>query len=53
MKDDSLISRKLEDCLWAVIERMPDGSVLCPLIETGGSCEECYEIIRSRKRRKK
>lgn len=31
---------KLEDCLCAVIERHDDGTVLCPLLETGGSCEE-------------
>lgn len=45
---------KLEDCLWAVIERHEDGTVLCPLLETGGRCEECIEIVRrNRKRYKK
>ena len=44
-------SRHLEDCLWAVIEKFEDGYILCPICETGGSCEECYEIFeRSLKR---
>ena len=38
-------SRHLEDCLWAVIEKFEDGYILCPICETGGSCEECYEIF--------
>lgn len=44
---------KLEDCLWAVVERRDDGSVICPLIETGSSCEECYQIIKANKKRRK
>ena len=44
---------KLEDCLWAVIERHEDGTVICPLLETGGRCEECMEIVRRNHRRRK
>lgn len=36
---------ELRDCLWAVIEIKDDGSMICPLLETGGSCEECYDIF--------
>jgi len=35
--------RMLQDCLWAVIEKYEDGFILCPILETGGKCEECYE----------
>ena len=38
-------SHHLEDCLWAVIEKYEDGYILCPICETGGSCEECYVIF--------
>ena len=36
---------ELRDCLWAVIEIKDDGSIICPLLETGGNCEECYAIF--------
>lgn len=37
--------RNSELCLEAWVERLPDGSVICPLLESGaGSCEECMEI---------
>lgn len=36
-------SGRLEDCLWAVVERFEDGYLLCPILWRGGSCEECYE----------
>jgi hypothetical protein len=35
-------------CLEAVIEKHDDGTILCPLLETGGSCEECMEILERR-----
>lgn len=38
-------SRQIQDCLWAVIEKYEDGYIWCPMLETGGSCEECYEIF--------
>lgn len=38
----------LEDCIWAVVERFKDGFLLCPLLETGGKCEECMEILEAR-----
>ena len=34
----------IEDCLDAVIERYEDGYVLCPILWSGGKCEECMEI---------
>ena len=36
---------RLEDCLWAVITRFEDGYVLCPILWSGGECEECMEIF--------
>ena len=36
---------RLEDCIWAVIERHEDGTIICPIVETGGSCEECYQLL--------
>ncbi len=36
---------QLRDCLWAVVEQFEDGYILCPIIATGGGCEECYEIF--------
>lgn len=41
---------RLEDCLEAVIERYEDGYILCPLLWSGGSCEECYETFERRDR---
>ncbi len=38
----------VQDCLEAVIEKYADGFILCPLLETGGSCEECYETFERR-----
>ncbi len=35
-------------CLEAVIEKYADGFILCPLLETGGKCEECYETLERR-----
>ena len=39
---------RLEDCLEAVIERYEDGYVLCPILWSGGGCEECYEAFERR-----
>ena len=38
----------VEDCLEAVVEKYEDGFILCPILETGGSCEECYEVFERR-----
>lgn len=38
----------VQDCLEAVIEKYEDGFILCPLLETGGKCEECYENFERR-----
>lgn len=40
--------RTVTYCLEAVIEKFDDGHVLCPILETGGKCEECYEIFERR-----
>lgn len=39
---------RLEDCLDAVIERYEDGYVLCPILWSGGGCEECMEVFERR-----
>lgn len=39
-------------CLEALIEKFEDGYVLCPILYSGGSCEECYEIFEQRLQRK-
>ena len=39
---------QLEDCIECVIERYEDGYVLCPILWSGGSCEECMEILERR-----
>ena len=38
----------VQDCLEAIIEKYADGFILCPLLETGGTCEECYENFERR-----
>lgn len=35
---------RFEYCLEAVIYRFEDGYVLCPILWSGGKCEECMEI---------
>lgn len=42
---------RLEDCLEAMIERYEDGYVLCPILWSGGGCEECYEAFERREDR--
>ena len=39
---------RLEDCLEANIVRFEDGYVLCPILWSGGKCEECMEIFEKR-----
>lgn len=39
---------RLEDCLEANILRFKDGFVLCPIIWSGGECEECYKAFERR-----
>ena len=39
---------RYEECLEANIERFEDGYVLCPILWSGGSCEECYENFEKR-----
>ena len=38
----------LEDCLDATIEKYADGHVYCPITWSGGTCEECMEILEKR-----
>ena len=42
---------RIEYCLEATIERYEDGYVLCPILWTGGSCEECMEVFERRQER--
>lgn len=42
---------RLEECLEAMIERFEDGYVLCPILWSGGGCEECMEIFERRQER--
>ena len=39
---------RLEDCLEAVVTRFADGYVLCPILWSGGSCEECMDVLERR-----
>ena len=39
-------------CLEAWIDKFEDGYVLCPILESGGSCENCMEIFNERIERK-
>ena len=39
---------KIEDCLEAVVTRYADGYILCPILWSGGKCEECMEIFERR-----
>ena len=42
---------RIEYCLEATIERFEDGYVLCPILWSGGSCEECMEVFERRQER--
>ena len=35
----------LADCFEAVIEKFEDGYILCPILWSGGACEECMEAF--------
>lgn len=39
---------RLEDCFEANIVRFEDGYVLCPILWSGGKCEDCMEIFEKR-----
>lgn len=41
----------LEDCLEAVVTRFADGYVLCPILWSGGKCEECMDVLERREER--
>ena len=38
----------IEDCIEAVIERYEDGYIFCPMLWSGGKCEDCMEIMDRR-----
>ena len=38
----------LEDCMEATIERYEDGTIYCPITWSGGTCEQCMEILEKR-----
>ena len=40
-----------EDCLEAVIEKYDDGYILCPILWSGGKCEDCMEVFERRTER--
>ena len=41
----------LQDCFEAVIEKYEDGYILCPILWSGGSCEECLETFERREQK--
>jgi len=41
----------LQDCFEAVIEKYEDGYILCPILWSGGKCEECMEVFERRQER--
>ena len=41
----------LADCFEAVIEKFEDGYIQCPILWSGGKCEECMEIFEKRQER--
>ena len=43
--------RTLQDCFEAVIEKYEDGYILCPILWSGGACEECMEVFERRQER--
>lgn len=42
---------RYENCLDANIYRFEDGYVLCPILWSGGRCEECMEVFERRQER--
>lgn len=41
-------AHRIEECIEAMIERYEGGYVLCPILWSGGKCEECMEILERR-----
>ena len=39
---------RIEDCLEAVIDRYQDGDVFCPILWSGGKCEDCMTAFEER-----
>lgn len=39
---------RVEECIWAIVERYEDGYIWCPILWSGGKCEECMEILERR-----
>jgi hypothetical protein len=44
-------SYQVEECFEALVERYEDGYLLCPILCSGGACEECMEIFERRQER--
>ena len=40
----------LTDCFEAVVEKYEDGYMLCPILWSGGRCEECMEVFERREK---
>lgn len=38
----------LTDCFEAVVEKYEDGYMLCPILWSGGCCEDCIEVFERR-----
>jgi hypothetical protein len=38
-------------CFEAMIEKFEDGYILCPILWSGGKCEECLEAFERREAR--
>lgn len=41
-------SHILTNCFEAVVEKYEDGYMLCPILWSGGKCEECMEAFNRR-----
>ena len=41
----------LADCFEAVIIKFGDGYILCPILWSGGRCEDCMQIFERRQER--
>ena len=42
---------RIDECIWAMIERYKDGYIFCPILWSGGRCEECMEVLERRMER--
>ena len=38
----------ITDCFEAVVIKFEDGTMLCPILVSGGGCEECMEAFERR-----